>query len=247
MAEARIGTAGWSIALAQADAFPAEGAGLERYAARFDCSEINSTFHRPHRASTYERWAASVPEGFRFCAKLPKTITHERRLVDAEPLLAAFLAEVQPLADKLAVLLVQLPPSLAFDRGVAERFLLALTGATDLRIVCEPRHPSWFDAEAEALLVERQVARVAADPAKVPAAAVPGGWRGLSYFRLHGSPVPYRSSYAPEALQAYADMMKTDLQAGREVWCIFDNTASSAATGNALTLQERVAATATSR
>jgi hypothetical protein len=99
MAEARIGTAGWSIALAHADAFPAEGAGLERYAARFDCSEINSTFHRPHRASTYERWAASVPEGFRFSAKLPKTITHERRLVDAEPLLAAFLAEVQPLAD----------------------------------------------------------------------------------------------------------------------------------------------------
>jgi uncharacterized protein YecE (DUF72 family) len=69
----------------------------------------------------------------------------------------------------------------------------------------------------------------------------PGGWRGLTYYRLHGSPVPYRSSYEVERLEAYARAMAEDLKAGRDVWCIFDNTASSAATGNALDLKKLLA------
>jgi aspartate/methionine/tyrosine aminotransferase len=55
--------------------------------------EINSSFYRPHRPSTYERWAASVPASFRFSVKVPRSITHERRLADADALLDAFLAE----------------------------------------------------------------------------------------------------------------------------------------------------------
>ena len=237
MAELRIGTAGWSIPLRDAEQFPADGTSLQRYAARFACAEINSSFHRPHRPSTYERWAAAVPEDFRFSAKFPKTITHKQRLIDADDLVAGFVAETAGLGSKLAVILVQLPPSLAFDAAVAARFLDRLRGATGAAIACEPRHPSWFEDEADALLAERQVARVAADPAKVPAASMPGGWRGFAYYRLHGSPVPYRSSYEGERLQAYADAMAADLEQGRDVWCIFDNTASSAATGNALDLK----------
>lgn len=237
MADLRIGTAGWSIPLKDAGAFPPEGTSLERYAARFTCAEINSSFHRSHRAATYDRWAQAVPEAFRFSAKLAKTITHKQRLLDAEDLIDGFVEEVGGLGPRLAVILVQLPPSLAFDPAVAKAFFDALTARTQVQLVCEPRHPSWFEAEADALLAERRVARVAADPAKVPAAAEPGGWRGLSYYRLHGSPVPYRSSYEPERLQAYARGMAADLDRETDVWCVFDNTASSAATGNALDLQ----------
>ncbi|HLL59573.1 MAG TPA: DUF72 domain-containing protein, partial [Allosphingosinicella sp.] len=122
--------------------------------------------------------------------------------------------------------------------AVAEPFFDRMRRSTNAGLVCEPRHASWFEEGADALLAEQQIARVAADPAKVEAAAHPGGWRGLSYFRLHGSPVPYRSSYEPERLQAYARAMAADLAEGREIWCIFDNTASSAALGNALDLQE---------
>ena len=247
MAELRIGTAGWSIASAAAEAFPAEGSSLERYAARFACAEINSSFHRPHRPATYQRWAASVPDGFRFSAKLPKTITHKLRLIEADALIDAFVAETAGLGDKLHIILVQLPPSLAFEGATVARFLDAMASKTGLQLVCEPRHASWFDEAADALLAERRVARVAADPAKVPAAAEPGGWRGLTYYRLHGSPVPYRSSYEPERLAGYARAIETDLEAGRDAWCIFDNTASSAATGNALALQAMIGAAATSR
>jgi uncharacterized protein YecE (DUF72 family) len=227
-----IGSAGWSIGKEAAGAFPAEGSSLERYAAVFAGTEINSSFHRPHRRTTWERWAASVPNGFRFSVKLPKTITHGQKLRGCEALLEAHLADAGTLGAKLAVHLVQLPPSLAFDAEVAGGFFEMLRGRTGAAIACEPRHASWFEPEAEALLTDLQVVRVAADPARVPAAAAPGGWRGLSYWRLHGSPVIYRSSYGPERLAAYA----AQLRSTEEVWCIFDNTASSAATRDALTL-----------
>ncbi len=236
MAELRIGTAGWSVPAKQADRFPAEGTSLERYAARFSCAEINSTFHRSHRASTYQRWAASVPDHFRFSAKLPKTITHQRKLVDCEELVAFFLAELAPLAGKLAVILVQLPPSLTFDPQLARGLLEALHLRTDVQLVCEPRHATWFEPQADALLAGAKVARVAADPVKVASAATPGGWRGMTYYRLHGSPVPYRSSYDDGRLEAIARAVAADLAEDRPVWCIFDNTASSAAGGDALKL-----------
>ncbi|WP_159866388.1 DUF72 domain-containing protein [Novosphingobium sp. 9U] len=233
-----IGTAGWAIPRQHATAFPLPdaGSGLQRYAARFAGVEINSSFYRPHRRSTWERWAASVPEDFRFSAKVPKAITHERRLVDCEDLAAAFLQDAHALGSKLSVLLVQLPPSLALDPSVAETFFTMLHSQSDARIACEPRHASWFEAEADDLLRQCRVARVAADPARVPQAAVPGGWRSLSYWRLHGSPVMYRSPYEADRLVDYASAIEHDLTSGREVWCMFDNTASSAAAVDALEL-----------
>ena len=229
----RIGTAGWSISKDCAGAFPAEGSGLERYAAVFSAAEINSSFHRPHRASTWEKWRDSVPWSFRFSVKLPKAITHERRLVECGELLPDFLEQVALLEDKLAVLLIQLPPSLAWEASDVRTFLRDLAARTPTLLACEPRHPSWFDAEADALLAELRVARVAADPARVPAAAEPGGWSGLRYWRLHGSPVMYRSSYA-DRIDTYAELLA---EAGPDCWCIFDNTASSAATSDALALK----------
>ena len=147
----RIATAGWAIPTAEAEHFPLEGAGLERYAARFNAVEINTTFYRSHRASTYARWVAATPPDFRFAVKLPRSITHEARLVDATPRAQAFRTEALQLGEKLGPLLVQLPPSLGFDPSVAERFFRSLRSFWPEAIVCEPRHPSWFEAEADAL------------------------------------------------------------------------------------------------
>jgi uncharacterized protein YecE (DUF72 family) len=229
----RVGTAGWSIPRAAADRVPGEGTHLQRYAARFPCAEINSSFHRPHRASTYARWAASVPDGFRFSVKLPKTITHQQRLVDCEPLLATFAGEVVGLEDRRGPLLVQLPPSFAYSEQVAERFLDTLAAALPGRTVIEPRHPSWYAPQVDAMLAEREVARVVADPPVPAQAAEPGGWRGLAYVRLHGSPRVYWSSYDAEALAAHAKLARST---GAETWVVYDNTASGAALANALDL-----------
>ena len=228
-----VGTAGWSIATEAAGPFPAEGTGLERYSAVFSCAEINSSFHRPHRASTWEKWRDSVPAGFRFSIKLPKTITHEARLCGAEALVDSFLADAGRLGEKLAVLLVQLPPSLALDPDVATRFFRLLRDRSPAQVTVEPRHASWFTAEAAALLRECGVSRVGADPPRVPGAEVPLVVNGLAYWRLHGSPVIYRSSYADRIRELAAAIASTH---AAERWCIFDNTASSAATGDALAL-----------
>jgi uncharacterized protein YecE (DUF72 family) len=231
-----VGTAGWSIPRADAPSFAAEGTSLQRYARRFAGVEVNSSFHRPHRRSTWQRWADSVPPDFRFAAKVPKTITHQRKLVECADVLDAFMDEVGGLGDKLAVLLVQLPPKLAFAADLATGFFTDLATRTPVRIACEPRHPSWFDAKADALLTGLRVARVTADPACVAAAGMPGGWQGFAYYRLHGSPQMYRSSYDSERLEAYARSITVGVEGGRDAWCMFDNTASSVATANALDL-----------
>ena len=234
-----IGCAGWTLPREDQPRFPAEGTHLERYAAVFPAVEINSSFHRPHRPATYTRWAAAVPAHFRFSVKLPKTITHVLKLREAEGALDAFLAEAGALGEKLGCLLVQLPPSLEFDDAAAGGFFGALRERFGGAVACEPRHATWFDADADALLVDWRVARVAADPAPVPTAAEPGGWGGMAYHRLHGSPRTYYSAYDDAFLDRTAARLAEHRAAGVPAWCIFDNTAAGAATANALGLLHR--------
>ena len=167
---------------------------------------------------------------------MPKAITHTQKLRDADELVAAFLAEAGALDEKLACVLVQLPPSLVFDSSVAAQFFEKLRTRTTVSIACEPRHESWFNAEADLLLQTYQVARVAADPARVPDAAVPGGWRGVRYYRLHGSPKVYYSAYTGEFINALAVRVAEGQTADGDTWVIFDNTTLGAATRNALDL-----------
>lgn len=240
----RIGTAGWSIPLATADAFPGEGQHLQRYARVLDCAEINTSFHRSHRVETYARWAAMTPAGFRFAVKMPRTITHDARLRDVREPLERFLAETAGLGDRLGVLLVQLPPSLPYDAGPVNDFLALLRGLHDGAIACEPRHATWFTPAADEALAEARVSRVAADPARLPAAAHPGGWLGpagdgrgaVLYFRWHGSPRMYWSRYGTDWLAGRAsELARWPREADR--WGIFDNTAGGEATADALELQ----------
>lgn len=236
-----IGCAGWSLRKEFAAEFPGAGSHLERYAGRFNGVEINSSFYRPHRQSTYQRWAASTPPGFGFAVKLPKSITHTQRLVDVQPLVEQFASEISGLGEKLSVVLVQLPPSLNFREAIAESFFRKLQAAIPCPVACEPRHRSWFEPTAEQLLLESGVSRVAADPSVVPAAAEPGGERRRCYVRWHGSPQMYYSSYDDPTLHALAARLRELAKRADPVWCIFDNTAEGAATSNALQLLEWLA------
>jgi uncharacterized protein YecE (DUF72 family) len=232
-----VGTAGWSLPRESQARFPPGDSHLARYAQVFDAVEINSTFHRLHRGSTFERWAASVPPGFRFSLKVPKTLTHEHRLAGDAALLDAFLEQVRPLGEKLACLLVQLPPSLAHDARIADAFLGALRARFEGDIVLEPRHPSWFGEAADAMLEDHRIARVAAHPARADKGFDPGGWNGLAYFRLHGAPRVYYSSYDEAFIDALALRLRSIAREAERCWCIFDNTTLGAGTANALALR----------
>lgn len=231
--QTRIGTAGWSIPRAVAQRFPNRSSVLTHYAAVFDAVEINTSFYRPHRPETYARWRESTPPSFKFAVKAPRAITHAARLEDCGALLDGFLEPVLSLGAKLGPVLVQLPPSLVFDPSIAAPFFERFRQGFDGQIVCEPRHASWFGADASALLQRLHVGRAAVDPAPHPAAAAPGGWPGLVYWRLHGSPRMYYSSYDATQLSA----LEQRLRYAPEAWCIFDNTAAGAAAQNALSLR----------
>lgn len=246
MGTIRIGTAGWSIPAKHARRAPPGGSHLLRYASALRCVEINSSFYRPHRAETYKRWADTVPADFSFSVKLPKRISHELRLASFEEPLEHFLAATAGLGEKLGVILVQTPPSLAFDGVAATRFLAALRGSTPAALAFEPRHPSWFGEEAAELFDSLRIARVAADPPTKPGGTIPCGWGGLAYFRFHGSPRVYWSDYPPEVLAAIGIRLREFANAA-EVWCIFDNTAAGHAFGNALSLAGLVEGTGDGR
>jgi uncharacterized protein YecE (DUF72 family) len=205
------------------------------------CVEINSSFYRPHRREVYRKWATQTPRTFRFSVKLPRQITHEARLRGARSALDEFLAQAGGLGRRLGPLLVQLPPSLEYEPRIANRFFALMRELHAGEIVCEPRHPSWFDDRAESPLVRFRIARVAADPALLPAAARPAGHAAVSYFRLHGSPRMYWSNYEPERLAAWTRILR-QCEARSDVWCIFDNTAGNAALDNALAVNIAVAA-----
>jgi len=230
----RIGTAGWSVPTRYRANFPASGSQLEKYAAQLTAAEINSSFYRPHRRTTYERWAASVPADFRFAVKIPRAISHERKLQDYREPLAQFLSEVEGLGEKLAVLLVQLPPKLGYEKKTASAFFRDLARA-GYAMACEPRHESWFTPQADSALKKLRVMRVAADPPRAPTDGAPGGDTRTAYWRMHGSPRIYYSDYPEERLASLA----SQLHEGD--WCIFDNTVGYHAMGNALRLQELTA------
>jgi uncharacterized protein YecE (DUF72 family) len=147
-----IGTAAWSNPPAERGNRAASESHLEHYSARFNAVEINSSFYRPHQRSTYERWRGSTPADFRFSVKVPRSVTHERGLRHCRDELQSFLLEVTGLGRKLRVLLVQTPGSLAFEAGVMGRFFAFMADTSPCRIVCEPRHASWFSSKAEETL-----------------------------------------------------------------------------------------------
>ena len=220
-----IGCAGWSIPKAYSGEFPDDGSHLQRYSAQLNAVEINSSFYRPHRRSTYTRWADSVPKQFRFSVKMPRSITHDARLVTSGKLLDRFFAEIDALDQKLGCVLIQLPPSFRFERVVVRRFLKTLRRRFEGPCVIEPRHATWFDESVDELLVEFDIGRVAADPSIVLAAAKPGGAKSVAYFRLHGSPKIYYSDYGRASLKRLTGQLLSAEKNAREVWCIFDNTA----------------------
>jgi uncharacterized protein YecE (DUF72 family) len=230
-----VGSAGWNIPRLHKHRFLADGSGLQRYASALNGAEINTSFYRPHAVATYERWAAAVPDGFRFSVKVPKVISHERGLTRSREPLERFLEEIAGLGDRLGPLLLQLPPKRAFDARRVGRFLELLRSRHGGPVVCEPRHATWTTAAAAKLLANFRIARVAADPPRAAGLEARGGWPGIIYYRWHGSPRPYFSSYSAEQLRDLAVKLAVSEV---DAWCIFDNTGSGSAAANALDLRQ---------
>lgn len=231
-ARIRVGLAGWSNPPAKRCNRNPGQSHLSYYAAHFSFVEINSSFYRPHQSATYARWRDETPAQFRFSVKMPRSVTHESHLKRCADEVSRFYEDIAELTPKLAAVLIQLPPSLEFNTRTARAFFDTVPRLRGTRVVCEPRHPSWFSSTAEKVLREAEVSRVAADPARCPGAEAPGGARRFAYFRWHGAPHLYYSKYSAAQLAAFAAAV-TGTKA-IDTWCVFDNTARHAAWDDAL-------------
>jgi uncharacterized protein YecE (DUF72 family) len=267
--EVRIGLSGWRYREWRGRFYPhglVQRRELEYVAERFDTIEINGSFYSLQRPASYQRWAASVPQDFRFAVKGGRYITHMRRLSGVEAPLANFFASgLLALGPKLGPVLWQLPPRLTFDEARLDAFLAQLPRTTlqaaelarrhdarlegrtwlevdadrEVRHALEIRDESFRDPAFLRLLERHDVAFVVADTA--------GRWpllfeatARLVYVRLHGDVELYTSGYSDAALDEWADRIRGWADAGHDVVAYFDNDVEAHAPYDAAALARRL-------
>lgn len=229
-----VGTASWNIPKQTKNLFPESGSHLERYAQIFNCVEINSSFYRDHKPETYKRWSEGVGKDFKFSVKLSKYFTHQHRFKESGPALRENIQGILELGAKLGVILIQLPPSLAYQRQDVLNFFKSLRNFYNGHVVLEPRHKSWINLEVAKIMADYKINKVLADPEPCPfTAQMRLQTENLRYLRLHGTPEIYKSRYSKEDIQRIADLAANSKQ---QMWCIFDNTTFGYATENAFEL-----------
>ncbi len=229
-----IGTSGWNYDHWKG-VFYAEGCPkskwLEFYAKHFISVEVNATFYRSMKPKTFENWWKMTPDGFLWAVKANRYITHIRRLKDAKEPLERFLGDLEPLREKLGPILFQLPPSLAFDEEVFDKFCNYLP--ENRLYTIEARHPSWLGRNALSSLKRHNIAWCISDTAgRYPyCEAVTSEF---IYIRLHGSKKLYASEYSEDELKRWAEKIK---KWGKDTYIYFDNDFMGHAPKNALQLK----------
>ena len=236
----RIGTSGWDYPEWVGPVYPRHGASdrLRYYAGLFPIVEINTTFYRLPPPSVAESWARRTPARFRFAAKFPQTITHDRRLVGTDDELARFLAVLKPLRDagKFAAALLQLPPSLPFEVATVRAFYASLP--RDLPVAVEFRERSWLVPASYALLREFGLAHVVIDGPHLP--SVLEVTAPFAYLRWHGhgAPLWYDYTYSAAELAAWVPRVRRLVEEVPVVYGFFNNHFRGDAATNCRSLAE---------
>jgi uncharacterized protein YecE (DUF72 family) len=236
MATAYIGTSGWSYRhWGDGEFYPERMRTHEQlafYARHFRTVELNVTFYRFCRPSTYQKWVNDTPEGFVFAVKMHREVTHRRRLRDVAEPTGDVLQAAATLGSKLGPVLFQLPPSLRADGKLLASTLSQLPEG--MRSAWEFRHQSWFHDATYELLEGHNAALCIADSSRYP--LVEQVTADYVYVRLHGHEKMYTSSYSDEELAQWAGKIGRWIEEGRDVYLYFDNDVEGAAPHNALAL-----------
>ncbi len=238
----RIGTSGWSynhwVDVLYSPRLP-PARRLDRYAEVFDTVELNASFYRWPKDSTFAGWRDRLPAGFTMSVKAHRGLTHYRRLASPEPWIERFERCWQLLGDRHGVLLVQLHPEQQRDVSSAARLDSLLRAVPEtIRVAVELRHPSWNDQAVYALLESRRAAYVVMSGAGLP--CIPRATTDLVYVRMHG-PDPeamYEGSYPDDDLRRWAALIAEWDGDGKDVWMYFNNDLGGHAVRNALRLRE---------
>lgn len=237
MARVHIGCSGFMYDHWQGVFYPDSLAKKRRFAyyrKSFDTVEMNVTFYRLVKDSTFMKWHDESPGNFRFSIKGSRYITHVKRLIGPEEPLKRFFDASLHLKEKLAVVLWQFPPGFEYNPDRLLMFLSCLKGY-GVRNAFEFRHQSWIRPETIQLLAENGCALCAADWPEfnndVPQTA------DFAYIRRHGLGGRYSSCYATDDLKKDAAKTKEYLGKRLDVFIYFNNDAHGYAPRNGLELK----------
>lgn len=206
---------------------------LSYYSAHLNAVEINSTFYRKPTLKTLEKWFGQTPEDFKFFIKIPKNITHLKKMADVKEEITLFCAHISSgLKNKLAGFLFQLPPS--FHKSEENLNLITESVADEFLNVIEFRHESWWQKDIQNILSEKNIIFSGVSfPNNIPDDVVINNDQFL-YYRLHGVPVLFKSEYNENELKDLAEKLK---KFNRTMYVFFNNTWGIAGIKNALELQ----------
>ena len=215
---------------------------LTYYATLFNSLEVNSSFYKVPKPSTFAKWVYEVPDAFRFSIKLWRGITHIPSLHFRMKDVAHFMEAVNCLSYKKGCLLVQLPPGTRSDKSPHLQRLLDCIAQYDpgqtWKIAVEFRDPSWYHERTIGLLQSYGATWVIQD---MPDSMMRDSMHEAPfvYIRYHGPVGDYKGSYPEERLDRDADRITAWLNHGKEVYVYFNNTIGDAL-NNVLTLKEMV-------
>lgn len=235
----RIGTSGWSYDHWTNVLYPkglASARRLSRYVEEFDTVELNASFYRWPKDSTFAGWREQLPTGFTMTVKAHRGLTHYRRLASPEPWVERFERCWQLLGDRRGVLLVQLHPEQQRDDARLDGFLTSVPAS--IRVAVELRHPSWNDPAVYAVLESHRAAYVVMSGAGLPCIA--RTTTDFVYVRMHG-PDPatmYTGSYSDDELRNWAGRIAEWEREGKDVWLYFNNDLYGHAVRNAMYLRD---------
>ncbi|MGO4445169.1 DUF72 domain-containing protein [Mycobacterium sp. 2YAF39] len=240
--EIRIGTSGWSYDHWTGVLYPPKlpvAKRLARYVEEFDTVELNASFYRWPKDSTFEGWRNRLPDGFTMTVKAQRGLTHYRRLRDPQPWVERFERSWTALGERREALLVQLHPDMERNDERLDHFLTLMPDR--IAVAMELRHPSWDDDAVYAILERHNAAYVVMSGAGMT--CVPRATGDLVYIRLHGPPQAslYAGSYTDDELSEWAAMASGWRDEGRRVLVYFNNDLGGHAIHNARKLKELLA------
>lgn len=250
-ARLHVGTSGWMYKDWGEEFYPKDlkKGHLEFLAREFKTVEVNSSFYHLPLASTFEKWCDETPDDFVFAVKLSRFITHRKKLVGVREPLTRFFRNAKHMGNKLRVVLIQLPPSLKYDKKLLAKFMadVRATSAREkiaVRFALEPRHKTWIEnaAEVTAAMRKAEVALVFPHSAKIPSFPAEGKnvTTDFVYVRFHGPSEWAASRYGPRRLRPWATRIRGWLKSGVEVFVYFNNDIHGHAIHDARTLLRQI-------
>jgi uncharacterized protein YecE (DUF72 family) len=243
----RIGTSGWSYDHWTSVLYPpgmSPARRLARYVQEFDTVELNASFYRWPRDTSFESWQRRLPDGFSMSVKAHRGLTHFRRLNTPEPWVERFERCWRALGDRREALLVQLHPQFALDADSVARLDHFLTLMPDwIPVAVEFRHPSWDHPDAYSVLERHGAAYVVMSGAGLP--CVLRATSALVYVRMHGPDDRlYAGSYSDDDLRWWTERIAEWQDQGRDIVVYFNNDGEGNAVRNARSLKAMVAGAA---